>query len=780
MASIHAFDDVLHATPPRFSEEEAAQLASDVFGVSGTAQNMGSERDQTFLIATPGDQLDGILKISNPAEDPDTLDMEAAAVFHATATDPGLPMAMPWVVPGLDPDRDALAAYRSEIQDADGRHFLRFYDRLPGTASVDDSTLSDAAVRAWGTTTARLGRSLRGFFHPSSHRVMLWDVQHALKLRVFLDSIELPRTRELIEVALERYEERVTPVWPSLRTQVLHTDLTSDNALVDEQGFITGIIDFGDMSHTALVTDVASMLESLVFGRYGDEVFRVSRIGLDGFEAVTPLEPEERALTGELLAARTCANIAISSWRARQHPEEAEFTLRYVEHATSLLDEIVSLGWDEVRRRMGGEEPGTSVAFDALATRRRDALGSALVPLTYDRPLHLVRGEGTWLFDSEGERYLDCYNNVPSVGHSHPRVTEAISRQARRLNTNMRYLHETVVELAERLIASTPDELDTVMFVNSGSEANDLAWRLATTATGNRGGICTDYAYHGVTEAIAAFSPENWPDRRKPDHIETFLPPDALRGRNLDASAFSGAVERLGADGRGVAAVYLDGILTSDGVLDPDPELVREWVRITREAGGLWVADEVQGGHGRSGSALWSFERFGIVPDFVTLGKPMGNGHPVAAVITRSDIVDRFSESTDWFSTFAGNPVAAAAAVAVLEVIEDERVLDRVTEAGGQLRAALRDLAERHPRIGDIRGIGLANAVELVAVGGSTEPDAGLADAVANGLRERGVLVGTTGRADNSLKIRPPLAFTVAEVPVLVAALDETLTELGA
>jgi 4-aminobutyrate aminotransferase-like enzyme len=341
----------------------------------------------------------------------------------------------------------------------------------------------------------------------------------------------------------------------------------------------------------------------------------------------------------------------------------------------------------------------------------------------------------------------------------------------------MRYLHPTVVELAERLIATTPDELDTVMFVNTGSEANDLAWRMSTVASGNRGGICTEWAYHGVTEAIAAVSPENWPNATKPDHVETFPPPDVYRGTNLGTEAFAAAAARLDASGHGLAATYLDGVVLSDGVIDLDPAYVQDLVQQTHQAGGYWVADEVQGGHGRTGDALWSFERFGIVPDFVTLGKPMGNGHPVGAVITRSEIVDRFAEATDWFSTFAGNPVSSAAALAVLDVLDDERILQRVRVAGELVRAGLGEVTKGHPFVGEVRGIGLINTVELVRDLETKSPDADLTRRIVNGMRQRGVLIGTCGKDASCLKIRPPLAFTPAEIPLLLSTFEQALSE---
>jgi 4-aminobutyrate aminotransferase-like enzyme len=343
----------------------------------------------------------------------------------------------------------------------------------------------------------------------------------------------------------------------------------------------------------------------------------------------------------------------------------------------------------------------------------------------------------------------------------------------------MRYLHGSAIELAERLTATCPPSLDTVFFVNSGSEANDLAYRLATTVTGNIGGLCTTRAYHGVSHVIAPFSPETLRPEQLPDWLERWAPTDTYRGLHTDESSFRDALDRLAAKGLAPAMAILDGVLQSDGVYDLAPSLVQAWVRMTHEAGGLWVADEVQGGHGRTGEAMWSFERFGIEPDIVTLGKPMGNGHPVAAVITRRDIAERFAADTVFFSTFGGNQVSVAAAHAVLDVLRDERVLPRVVEAGDALRAAVREATADDERIGDVRGIGLANAIEIVCDRASKEPDAGTTDRIKNALRRHGVLVGTTGVHGNILKVRPPLAFTTREVPVFVDALRATLDQLA-
>jgi 4-aminobutyrate aminotransferase-like enzyme len=349
-----------------------------------------------------------------------------------------------------------------------------------------------------------------------------------------------------------------------------------------------------------------------------------------------------------------------------------------------------------------------------------------------------------WIYEADGTRLLDAYNNVPVVGHCHPRVTEAVVRQTRALNTHARYLYEPLIELAERLAASMPAGLDTVMLVNSGSEANEIAWRLALAATGNSGAIVTDHAYHGVTTAISDLSPEEWPPGYRPEHVETVWPPGAELPRPKG----------------GLAATVVDCAFTSDGVWIPEAAGLQAMLEQTHAAGGLFVADEVQAGHGRLGGQLWAFERYGLLPDVVTLGKPMGNGYPVAAVVARGELFERLGASV--FSTFGGNPVAARAALAVLDVIEDERLVERAERVGARLREGLAALGA-----GEVRGSGLLAGVELES--------AELAEAVVDGMRERGVLIGRTGRGGNVLKIRPPLVFGEEHAELVVAALSAAL-----
>ena len=767
--------DVLDAAPPALSPADAEEVARSAYGLDVTAAPLVSERDQNFRLTDANDGA-WVLKISNAAEDPAVVEMEVAAVERIAAVDSELP------VPVARQTRDG--APIAEVMIGGVGHLARLLPVMPGR-TAEPTDLDGDAIAGIGVVVARLGRALRGFFHPAGGRVILWDQQHLPRLFGHASLIEDARRRDLLDRVISRFETRVLPELPRLRSQVIHNDVTLDNLLLDERGRVTGIIDFGDMAHTALVLDVPATLQSLVRGR--TDILEVSEAFLWGYTSVTPLEPLERELLADLLAGRMAQTILISAVRTRQYPDNA-YIHGWAEPAWELLEQMDGIGFGEAGRRLAtiALAPIARPAAPAedLLRRRRSVLGSALEALSYRRPLNLVRGDGAWMEAADGRRYLDAYNNVPVVGHAHPRVVEAIARQAATLNTNTRYLHEHVVELAERLAATLPAELDTVMFVNSGSEANDLAWRLATSATGADAGLVTDWAYHGVTAVIADLSPSEWPPDEQPPGVETFAAPGTYRGPYADATdpvavareQVAGALARLAERGRRPAAVFIDSCFTADGIFAPEPSVVDAIVGAARDAGALYVADEVQSGHGRTGDGLWGHARWGVTPDIVTLGKPMGNGHPVAAVITRAEIADRFAARTTFFSTFGGNPVACAAALAVLDVIEDEGLIANAAAVGDWLRAEIVGLATRHPAIGDARGRGLMTGVELVRDPSTREPDADLAARVKDEMAERGVLIGTAGRLGNVLKIRPPLCITRDEAGLILSTLDRLLS----
>ncbi|MEB8389394.1 aminotransferase class III-fold pyridoxal phosphate-dependent enzyme [Rhodobacteraceae bacterium KMM 6894] len=413
-----------------------------------------------------------------------------------------------------------------------------------------------------------------------------------------------------------------------------------------------------------------------------------------------------------------------------------------------------------------------------MIERRKSLLGPAY-RLFYDKPLHLVRGEGAWLFDQEDNAYLDAYNNVTSIGHCHPKVVEAIAIQAGILATNTRYIHGSILDYAERLLNTMPDEIGHMMFTCTGSDANDLAVRIAQAYTRGLGIVVTETAYHGITQSVSEFSPSLGANVDLGPHVRTVPAPDAYRQGEDMAANFATAVEGAFADlkrhGIKPALFICDGIFASDGVFDGPRGFLKGAVDAAHAAGAVYIADEVQSGFGRTGDALWGFQRHDVVPDLVTMGKPMGNGYPVAGVAVRPALVEEFGRKARYFNTFGGNAVAIAAATAVLDVIEGEGLIENAREIGAYLQDGLRARAETHGCIGDVRGAGLFLGVEIVSDSAAKTPDASMTSAIVNGLREERVLISACSKTHNVLKIRPPLVFTRENADQFLAAFDRVL-----
>ena len=400
---------------------------------------------------------------------------------------------------------------------------------------------------------------------------------------------------------------------------------------------------------------------------------------------------------------------------------------------------------------------------DTVARRQR-----VLAPtyrLFYSHPIHMVRAEGVWMYDADGRRYLDAYNNVPVVGHCHPEVVSRIAEQAARLNTHTRYVTDGPVELAERLLASVPSELTSVTFTCTGSESNDLAVRISKAATGGSGFIVTTGAYHGTTETLSGMSPVTGAPTA-PGVFTVPAPVDAQDAGNF-GTRIEECLQSMRQAGIKPAALLVDTIFGSDGVISHPEGFLRPAVEAIRRAGGLFIADEVQPGFGRTGASLWGFQRHGIVPDLVTMGKPMGNGHPVAALLATERAMHQFAERYRYFNTFGGNTVSCAAALAVLDIIERQRLIENAREVGDYLAQSLRRLAARCPEIRAIRGVGLFMGVQLGSRDRATQ--------VVNALRRNGVLIGASGLAFDALKIRPPLVFRREQADLLVEALEQAL-----
>ncbi len=500
----------------------------------------------------------------------------------------------------------------------------------------------------------------------------------------------------------------------------------------------------------------------------------------------------------------------ISQRRSAAHKDNQTYISQYDTSTRRILGGLLDLGPDQVTHRLhtltgtgrailaGTRRPATGNRADGVGSacradgaerddllrRRRRVTGGALSPVFYSRPLHIVRGEGTWLFAADGTRYLDAYNNVAVVGHAHPTVTQAVSRQLGVLNTHSRYLHHGIVELAERLLATMPEPLDTCLFTTSGTEANELGWRMATAYTGGNAAVIAEHAYHGSTRWMADLSSNEWPAGYHPDHVATFAAPRRSTGgvdRQTAAGRVRAAATRLADQGDKAALVLADLGFTSEGILDAPAGFIAGLVEGAHGAGALFLADEVQAGFGRVGPAFWRFAAAGVTPDFVTLGKPMGAGYPIGALITRREIAESLARDYEYFSTFAATPAAAAAGLAVLDVLENERIPERTATIGHHLRGKLRDLARQDARLGDVRGTGLIAGIEVTGRPHAQDHASrrACARALLDTLRDHHVLAGLTGPDGTVVKVRPPLIWHTSHADLFAAAVAECLAAIG-
>jgi 4-aminobutyrate aminotransferase-like enzyme len=423
-----------------------------------------------------------------------------------------------------------------------------------------------------------------------------------------------------------------------------------------------------------------------------------------------------------------------------------------------------------------------------LIARRSKTLGPTYQNF-YDEPLHLVRGSGTALWDADGREYLDCYNNVVSVGHCHPHVVEALCNQAATLNTHTRYLHEGIVELGERLASGLPGDLETCIFTCTGSEANDLAVQIARHVSGQQGVIVTEASYHGVSNLTRQLSTDSYPPENRPDWLAVIEPPNLYRGPHRRDDPEAGQkylalaceeLDRLQQRGYKPAAIMIDLIWDSNGPLAVPRDYLHGLCAEVRKRGGLVIADEVQSGYCRSGQNWWASDNYGIEPDFLTCGKPMGGGHPLSLMSTTRDIIDDYSRQYHYFNTFGGNPVSAAVGNAVIDVIENESLLHNVDTTGAYLEAGLRDLASRHALIGDVQGRGLFWGLDMVSDRDSREPlSRQQMRHLGSLLVEQGVVTGYSGRFGQVLKLRPPLVFSKSDADRAIAAIDVALARLA-
>ena len=746
MSPIDAGRDITTAERTALSDTDAAALARGLFGIEGRAQRLDGEYDENFRIDA-GDRT-YVLKVAAATERPDLVDLQVAALRHL---------------------RQGNARVASTEIDGVTR-WVRLLDFLPGVLLADVSPQSAHLLRSLGARVASTDTALGDFDHPAAHRELQWDLLRAGELRADARRIPDERRRAIATSLLARIELEVLPVAERLPRSVIHGDPNDYNVIV-EGDRVAALIDFGDVVHTATVCDLAIACAYAMTGK-NDPLGAATHV-VAGYEAERPLEDVERRLLFPLILARLAMSVVISAARKERAPGEAYYTV-HEQRAWNVLEQLHEMPFEIARHVLF---PAATSDSAALLARRRTLLGANL-SLSYTEPLHIVRGWKQYLYDVDGRELLDAYNNVAHVGHSHPRVVEAVARQMAVLNTNTRYLHENVLRYAERLTSTLPEPLRVCWFVNSGSEANELALRLARAFTKRHDVIVMEGGYHGNTQRMIEVSPYKFDgpggEGRSPD-VHVVPIPDAYRRGITDASHVADVVAAMQRQGRAPSAFLVESLPSVAGQIVLPPRYLREAFAAVRSAGGVCVVDEVQVGLGRVGSTFWGFELQDAVPDIVVLGKPSGNGHPLGAVITSHEIAASFANGMEYFNTFGGNPVSMAAGLAVLDVLEDEGLQQNALRVGGHLLERLRELQSRHEIIGDVRGAGFFIGVELVRSRATLEPATRETSRVVNALKDAGILTGTEGPHHNVIKIRPPMCFDQGNADFLVDRLARAL-----
>ena len=781
------------------TSDVAARIAQEVYGLTASIRMLPGEYDDNFHLQV-ADSRAFVLKMMHPAREDSFVDMQCRALTHLAERAPQL--ALPRVIPTAKGERYT----RVTLEDETSR-LVWMLSYLPGTTLAETRPHSPELLGSLGRLLAEIDLALKDFTHLGAQRFLKWDLSRSNWARDYLGHIADPERRALAKKFLNLFEEEAVPRFPLLRRSVIYGDANDHNALVDSQAKrLVSVIDFGDLHEGFTVGEPAIAAAYAILGK-GDPLAAAGSV-LAGYHEILPLMDEEIAAFFALMGARLAVSVVNSAHRKSLVPDDPYVTASEAP-AWSALERLAAIdpgtALEYFRASAGKVAPiagrkssdSSSVELkrnftfeEALAARKR-LLGGNL-SLSYENPLKIVRGSMQHLYDETGRAYLDVYNNVPLVGHSHPRVVRAIQEQVALLNTNTRYLHDNILRYAERLTALLPDPLRVCYFVNSGSEANELALRLARTHTGREDVIVVEHAYHGHTSTLIDISPYKFDGPggrgRKPwVHVAPIA--DDYRGARRRGEAEIGKkyaahvgdiLNDCKKKGQRVAAYIAETLPSVAGQIVFPPNYLAEVYKYVRADGAMCIADEVQVGFGRLGTHFWGFGTQGVVPDIVVFGKPMGNAFPLAAVVTTREIAASFANGMEFFSTFGGNPVACAAGLAVLDVLRDENLQQNALIVGTQWMRDLRELQAKYPLMGDVRGLGLFLGIDLVTDRETRAPAARQASYVVNRLREGGILAGTDGPHHNVIKLRPPLCFNAVDAGQFTSALGSILGEAAA
>ncbi len=758
-------------------EEQAAIWAADFFGVKGSATCLNGYRDRNFRIDANGKPW--VLKVLAEEVDSSTLGLWVEASERLSKAGIRVPRPAPTL------EGKAWA----EIPRPDGgRNLAWLTEWVEGEPIAGIKNRPDELHEQVGKLVAQAQAAFSGWDAPALDRVFDWDLRQGKNVvEKNLARIAGPRDQRVIHETLACASEALADIAPHLQAGPIHGDPNDFNVLVDGESSSLGLIDFEDLSWGWLVGDLAISAAYMVLGQKDPAGVLASMA--KGYHGVSPIPEKELPALWPLAKLRMCVSITMAAKERALDPDN-EYISVSTGPGLDFLRRALRISGDEVLGRLrkvcGFSDQGSPSTQEDLASRRRKALGPNL-SLSYRTPLHIVRGAGRYLIESGGRAFLDGVNNVPHVGHSHPKVVDAVARQMRRLNTNTRYLNEIPLAFAENLASTLPDPLSVVFLVNSGSEANELALRLARAHSGGSDWVVLDAAYHGNTGALVDLSPYKFGGKGgagKPPHVEVAALPDRYRGEwgydDPDAGAkFAADLDRclqsITSRGGKAAGFLAEAIPGCAGQVVLPPGYLESAYEKARAAGAVCIADEVQVGFGRVGTHFWAFETQAVVPDIVTMGKPIGNGHPLGAVVTTPAIAASFDTGMEYFNTFGGNPVACAAGNAVLEIIQEEGLQENALRTGKILLDGLQELAERHPLFGDVRGLGLFLGAVCVQDFETKEPATEEATRLVEALREDGILLSTDGPLHDVIKIKPPLVFEEDDARYLLERLAAAL-----
>ncbi len=610
-----------------------------------------------------------------------------------------------------------------------------------------------------------------------------WDLQYALISANYLQLIPDPEDRRIITYFLQQFEYFVSPHLKVLRKGVIQSDANYHNVLVDGDE-VTGIIDFGDAVYSPVINELAIAIAYCLMDT--DDFLSSTNAIVKGYHEKFTLEEIELDVLYYLIAARLCVTVCQAVNSRKTNPDN-EYLQVSEKPALRLLHRWIEFNpyhfTQSIKNILGFRQENSSLSqFVDVRTK----YVNPSLSVSYNIPIKMVKAAFQYMYSEDGTTYLDCVNNICHVGHSHPAVVAAATKQIATLNTNTRYYYDLLNNYTEKLAAKFPDPLNVVYLVNSGSEAGDLAQRIARTVTCYKTTVVVDHAYHGNTLAGIEISPYKHNSKGgdgRVDHIHCLDIPDGYRGRYKYEDPEAGVKYAMQIDEvikqvPPLAAFYCESIIGCGGQVTLPKGYLPYIYEKTRAAGGLCIADEVQVGFGRVGEAFWAFQLQDVVPDIVVIGKPMGNGHPLAAVVTTKKIADTFNNGMEYFSSFGGNPVSCAIGEAVLDVIETEGLQQNALETGNYFKAELERLSGIFPLIGDVRGYGLFLGVELVEDRKNMEPATLKAREIIEMMKESGILLSTDGPFNNVLKIKPPMTFTKTNVDTVINKLDDTFNRI--